>query len=79
MEQNAPNTQELSQEQLALRVLAMAAEGYIKTQDELSRTYVAPQINAALQTLSNMAMAYAHLRNVELAKGVEAVEAGKAE
>ena len=47
MEQQNPEQLERN----ALRVLAMAAEHYLKAQDELSRTFVAPQLQAAVQAL----------------------------
>lgn len=45
------NTQEQN-ERNALRILAMAAEHYLKSVDELSRTFVAPQASAAIEVLS---------------------------
>ena len=40
--------------QNSLKILAMAAEGYLKTQDDLSKSFVAPQIQAALQNLGTL-------------------------
>lgn len=38
-------------ERNALRALAMAAEQYLKAQDELSRTFVGPQLQSAVSIL----------------------------
>jgi cellobiose-specific phosphotransferase system component IIB len=35
----------------ALKILAMAAEQYLKVQDELSRNFVGPQVRAAVEVI----------------------------
>ena len=48
-----PNSQEQN-ERSALKILAIAAEQYLKSQDELGRNFIGPQAQAAIEIINDV-------------------------
>ena len=48
-----PNSKEQN-ERSALKILAIAAEQYLKTQDELGRNFIGPQAQAAIEIINEV-------------------------